>query len=47
LTDHARLEAYELWRNNQREIDVVTFDELKHKVELMVRLLENAAEAGA
>jgi hypothetical protein len=45
LTDHPRREGFEQWRNNQREVDVVTFDELKNKVDLMVNLLENATQA--
>jgi hypothetical protein len=42
LTDHERRRSFELWRNNQREIDIVTFDELRNKVGLMVELLESA-----
>ena len=36
--------GFELWRNAQREIDVITFDEMRRKVELMVELLKKAAE---
>jgi len=47
LSDHDRRKSFELWRNNQREVDVVTFDELRKKVSLMVELLENAGKPEA
>lgn len=41
--DTGQLKGFEVWRNSQRDIDVVTFDEVRRKVGLMVSLLENAA----
>lgn len=42
LTDHKRREGFELWRNSQRDIDIVTFDELRVKVGLTMSLIESA-----
>ncbi len=44
LNTHARRESFELFRSNQREIDIVTFDELRRKIGLMIQLLENVAK---
>ncbi len=35
--------SFELFRNNQREIDIITFDELRQKIDLMIDLLQNVA----
>jgi len=45
LSNHARVESFELWRNSQRDLDIVMFDELRHKVGLMIQLLQNAAKS--
>ncbi len=34
--------SFELYRNNLREIDVITFDELANKIERLVKLLETS-----
>lgn len=39
-SDEAR--SFELFRNNQRDIDIVTFDELIEKVRVMIELLHKA-----
>jgi hypothetical protein len=44
LRNHAERASLELFRNNQREIDIVTFDELRRKIGLMIELLENVAK---
>ena len=44
LREHAHKASFELFRSNQREIDIVTFDEVRRKIELMIELLENAAK---
>jgi hypothetical protein len=44
LRKHAHKASFELFRSNQREIDIVTFDELRRKIKLMIELLENAAK---
>ena len=36
--------SFELFRSNQREIEIVTFDELRRKIGLMIELLENVAK---
>ncbi len=38
--DYRRKEAFELFRSNSRETDIITFDELFHKVEMLLNLLE-------
>jgi hypothetical protein len=44
LNSHAQKASFELFRNNQREIEIVTFDELHRKIGLMVELLQNVAK---
>lgn len=44
LTTQPQRKSFELYRNNQRDIDIVTFDELATKVQLMIDLLQNAAK---
>ena len=44
LHDHARKASFELFRCNQREIEIVTFDELRRKIGLMIELLENVTK---
>jgi hypothetical protein len=39
-----QLRSFELFRNNQRDIDIVTFDELRSKVQTMVDLLQMAGK---
>lgn len=36
--------SFELFRTSQRDIDIVTFDELGEKVQLMIELLQNVVE---
>jgi len=42
LRNHEQKRCFEQWRNNQREIEIVTFDELRAKVRMMVELFENS-----
>jgi hypothetical protein len=44
LPNHAQRASFESFRNNQREIDIVTFDELRRKIGLMIDLLRNVAK---
>lgn len=44
LRNHEQTASFEMFRNNQREIDIVTFDELRQKIELMIDLLQNVAK---
>lgn len=44
LQDEAQQSSFELFRGNQREIEIVTFDELRRKIGLMVELLQNVAK---
>lgn len=44
LRTHEQKASFELFRNNQREIEIVTFDELRRKVGLMIDLLQNVAK---
>jgi hypothetical protein len=44
LTTPEQSEAFELFRNNQRDIEIVTFDELREKLQLMIKLLESASD---
>jgi hypothetical protein len=44
LHDHSRKSSFELFRSNQREIDIVTFDELRRKAELLVNLIQNVSK---
>jgi hypothetical protein len=43
LPEHDQRASFEMFRNNQRDIDIVTFDELRQKIELMIELLMNVA----
>lgn len=40
LTSPAHTKSFELYRNGLKEVQVITFDELFHKVRLLVQLLE-------
>jgi hypothetical protein len=42
--DEAQRSSFEMFRGNQREIEIVTFDELRRKIGLMVELLQNVAK---
>jgi hypothetical protein len=44
LHDHACKASFELFRSNQREIEIVTFDELRQKIGLMIGLLQNVVK---
>lgn len=44
LHGHARKATFELFRSNQREIEIVTFDELRRKIGLMIELLQNVTK---
>jgi hypothetical protein len=44
LRTHEQRASFELFRSNQREIEIVTFDELRRKIGLMIELLENVAK---
>lgn len=44
LREQDQRASFEMFRNNQRDIDIVTFDELRQKIELMIELLMNVAE---
>lgn len=44
LQEQEQRASFEMFRNNQRDIDIVTFDELRQKIELMIELLMNVAE---
>jgi len=44
LREQDQLASFEMFRNSQRDIDIVTFDELRQKIELMIALLMNVAE---
>ncbi len=44
LGEHAEMASFELFRNNQREIEIVTFDELRRKIGLMIDLLKNVVK---
>ena len=44
LRRQAQKSSFELFRNNRRDIDIVTFDELRRKIGLMIDLLRNAAK---
>jgi hypothetical protein len=44
LRSHEQKASFEMFRNNQREIDIVTFDELRQKIDLMIELLQNVAK---
>jgi len=44
LNDHDEKACFEMFRNNQREVDIVTFDELRQKIDLMIELLQNVAK---
>ena len=44
LRRHAQKASFELFRSNQREIEIVTFDELQRKIGLMIELLQNVAK---
>jgi hypothetical protein len=41
LSSHEEKASFELFRNNQREVDIVTFNELRKKIDLMIELLQN------
>ncbi|WP_366526423.1 Shedu anti-phage system protein SduA domain-containing protein [Ferrimicrobium sp.] len=43
LQEDEQVASFELFRNNQREIDIITFDELRQKIDLMIDLLQNVA----
>jgi hypothetical protein len=42
--EHDERASFEMFRNNQRDIDIVTFDELRQKIELMIKLLINVTQ---
>jgi hypothetical protein len=44
LQTHEQKASSEMFRNNQREIDIVTFDEMREKIDLMIELLKNVAK---
>lgn len=44
LLRHAQQSSFELFRSNQREVEIVTFDELRRKIDLMVELLQSVAK---
>ena len=44
LRTHEQRASFELFRSNQREIEIVTFDELRRKIDLMIELLQNVAK---
>jgi hypothetical protein len=44
LQEQEQRASFEMFRNNQRDIDIVTLDELRQKIELMIDLLMNVAE---
>jgi len=44
LRRHPQKASFELFRSNQREVEVVTFDELRRKIGLMIDLLQNVAK---
>ncbi len=44
LREQDQRASFEMFRNTQRDIDIVTFDELRQKIELMIELLMNVAK---
>lgn len=46
LTDKSQLEAFELYRSNSKDIEIITFDEIFLKVSLLVDLLETSIQKG-
>jgi hypothetical protein len=46
LTDEARKRSFELYRQGLRDVQIVTYDELFHKVANLVTLLQVGASAG-
>jgi hypothetical protein len=44
LRSQAQRVSFESFRSNQRDIEIVTFDELRRKIGLMIELLQNVAK---
>jgi hypothetical protein len=44
LLEQDQRASFEMFRNSQHDIDIVTFDELRQKIELMIELLMNVAQ---
>lgn len=40
LIDQGRIKSFELFRNGLKDVQLITYDELFHKIEILIKLIE-------